>query len=143
MASGEATKVWFKEIDAVLLAEWHAGISSEEIAALANKLTVATQCYREQRGIKPPMIYCRTCGTTERANQPVIRGGSLIFAARRLGLIDEVATVTIHSAWERFAARQRRSRLRHTKDTGCALHNRPLLRVVPPEQRDGSNSSED
>lgn len=139
MASGEATKVWFKEVDAMLLAEWHAGMSSEEIAALANKLSAATQSYREQHGIKPPMIYCRTCGTTERAKAPVIRGGSLIFAARRLGLIDEVATVTIHSAWERFAARQRRGTLSRAKDTGCALHNRPLLRVVSPEQTDGSN----
>lgn len=90
MASGERVKVWFKEIENNLASRCHGAITCEELRALALDLTVKMRRFRDQSGIVSPVYYCPSCKTFERAAPPTIHGGSVIFAARRLGLIDDV-----------------------------------------------------
>ena len=94
MAAGDATRVWFKEVDAILVSRWTGAMSGAELAALAADLTVNMTRFREQQGILPPTIHCPRCQTSARARPPVIHGGSVIFAARRLGLIGDTEVLT-------------------------------------------------
>ena len=112
MAAGDATKVWFKHIEAHLIARWHDAISCDEISALAAELTASMRSFRDQNKILPAVYYCRNCETSHRAEPPIIYGGSILFAARRLGLTDDTRLSELKVQWDRFAAAQRRAKAR-------------------------------
>ena len=96
MAAGDRARVWFKGVDATLvsrscLPSWRGrgGMSGAELAALAAELTESTTRFREEQGILPAIYYCRRCQTSARTRPPVIHVGGMIFAAEKLGLIDD------------------------------------------------------
>jgi len=109
MAAGDATRIWFKSVDTALVSRWRKDLSGAELAALAADLTEITTRYREEQRILPPVYFCRRCGTSARAKSPVIHVGSMIFAAKRLGLIGDAEVSQLQVLWRRYAARQRRS----------------------------------
>ena len=114
MASGERVKVWFKEIENNLASRWHGAITCEELRALALDLTVKMRRFRDQSGIESPIYYCPSCKKYERAGPPTIHGGSVLFAARRLGLIDDSKLSELKRLWDAYAERQRRTKARQT-----------------------------
>jgi len=109
MASGDATRVWFKDVEAVLVLRWRGSLSAAELAMLAVDLTELTTRLREERGILPPIYRCRGCQTSTRAKVPVIHVGGMIFAAKRLGLISDAEASQLQSLWGRHSASQRRA----------------------------------
>jgi len=115
MASGERTKVWSKDVEKLLLSRWHAAITCEELDALALELTEKTRRFREQSRILPPVYYCPTCRAFEPASPPTIHGGSVLFAARRLGLIDDAELLDLKRLWDNYAERLRRAEARKVR----------------------------
>ena len=113
MASGDRVKVWFKEIEASLTSRWHGAIICEELSALALDLTTKMRRFRDQGGIVSPVCYCPSCKTFTRAAPPSIHGGGVLFAARRLGLIDDVKLSELKRLWDAYAERQRRALARY------------------------------
>ena len=107
MAAGDATRVWFKDVDTLLVSRWKDDMSAEDLAALAVDLTEKTNIFRDQQGILPPIIHCPQCQTSARAKPPVIHGGGAIFAAKRLGLIGEAEVTSLQAVWRRHTERQR------------------------------------
>lgn len=61
MAAGDRTKVWFSEVDAILVSRWKGAMSGADLGALAADLTASVTRLREGRGILPPTIHCRGC----------------------------------------------------------------------------------
>ena len=125
MAAGDATRVWFKDVDAVLISRWRDTLSGEGLAALAGELTATVTRLREQQGILPQVIYCPECRTSARAKPPVILGGGVIFAAKRLGLIGDAQVTELQTLWRRYSAPQRRAGVGRAKDRdwACGSHN--------------------
>ena len=124
MAAGDATRVWFREVDAILVSRWTGAMSGAELAALAVDLTANMTRFREQQGILPPTIHCPRCQTSARARPPVIHGGSVIFAARRLGLIGDTEVLTLQATWRRYSAQQRRAGAVRDREGGCGAQGR-------------------
>jgi len=113
MASGDGARVWFKDVEAVLVSRWRDSLSGAELAALAADLTELTTCLREERGILPPIYRCRGCQTNARAKVPVIHVGGMIFAAKRLGLISDTEVSQLQHLWGRHSASERRAAARN------------------------------
>ena len=109
MASGDGTRVWFKDVEVILASRWQGNMSGAELAALAADLTGLTTRLREERGILPPIYRCRRCQTSARAKAPVIHVGGMIFAAKRLGLISDAEVSQLQRLWSRYSASQRRA----------------------------------
>jgi hypothetical protein len=84
-------------------------MTPEDIEILAGELTMAVRSFRDQHAIQSPIYHCRSCGTSHwRGTTPTIYGGSVLFAARRLCLIDDEKLSQLKKLWNRYAARQRR-----------------------------------
>ena len=124
MASGDRVKVWFKEIEANLTSRWHGAITCEELSALALDLTAQMRRFRDQSGIVSPVCCCPSCKTFTRAAPPIIHGGSVLFAARRLGLIDDGKLAELKRLWDAYADRQRRTKARQTTHAVSREQNR-------------------
>ena len=123
MAAGDATRVWFKDVDAALVLRWPDTLSGEGLSALAGELTAIMTRVREQQGILPQVIYCPGCRTSARAKPPVIHGGGVIFAAKRLGLIGDTQVSELQTLWRRHLAQQRRAGAGEARDQACESHN--------------------
>ena len=104
MASGDATKVWFKDVEMLLVARWRGDMSAAELAALAADLTRAASRLREERGMLPPIYRCSRCQTSARAQAPVIHVGSMIFAAKKLGVIGDDEVLGLRRLWARHSS---------------------------------------
>lgn len=124
MASGDRTKVWFPEIEVLLVSRWHEKITCEELVVLAADLTAKTRELRDKSGILPPVYFCPSCRTFERARPPIIHGGSVLFAARRLGLIGDARLSELKRLWDNHAERLRRAKARQTRKVGYREQNR-------------------
>ena len=128
MAAGDATRVWFKDVDTLLISRWKDDMSGADLAALAVALTAKAKRFREQQGILPPMIHCPRCQTSARAKPPVIHGGGTIFAAKRLGLIGEAEVTSLQTGWRRHVEQQRRAGRGRDEEQVCEPQNRSAER---------------
>jgi len=108
MALGDRTKVWYSEVEELLVSRWHEKITCEELALLAADPTAKMREFRGKSGILPPVHYYPSCKTFEPAPPPTIHGGSVLFAARRLGLTGDVRLSELKRLWDNYAERQRR-----------------------------------
>ena len=80
--------------------------------------------FRDESGMPSPIYYCPSCKTYERAGPPTIHGGSVLFAARRLGLIDDVKLSELKELWGAYARRQRRTKAQQTEHAVSREQNR-------------------
>lgn len=108
MAAGDRARVWFRDVETLLISRWQGAMSGAELAALAADLTANMTRCREERRILPPTVYCPRCQKSARAKPPVIHVGGMIFAAKRLGLIGDAELSQLQVLWRRYSARQRR-----------------------------------
>jgi hypothetical protein len=124
MAAGDATKVWFKNVEELLVSRWRGDVSAEELAALAADLTKSATRHREEHGILPPVYYCPRCEKSDRVEPPVIHVGSMLFAAKRLGLIGEAELSRLQQLSRRYSKHRRRV-LARTEDQAYRPQKRP------------------
>jgi len=124
MAAGDATRVWFKDIETLLISQWRGDMTGAELAALAGELTESTTRFRAEHGILPPTYSCRRCETSARTKPPVIHVGGMIFRAKRLGLIGDAEVSQLQVLWRRYAASQRRA-IARAKVRPCEPQKQP------------------
>ena len=124
MASGDRTRVWFKDVEAILVSRWRGDLSGEELAALAADVTESTTRFRAEHGILPPIYSCRRCETSARTKPPVIHVGGMIFRAKRLGLIGDAEVAQLQVLWRRYSASQRRA-IARDKTRPCEPQKQP------------------
>jgi hypothetical protein len=77
------------------------------------------------------VYYCTRCETSARGEPPVIHVGSMLFAAKRLGLIGDAELSRLQQLTRRFSEHQRRvlARAEDQADLPCQNRTRMLRGV--------------
>ncbi len=95
MAAGDPQRVWFSEMIAKLKAEWRPDMSFESLIELRDSLDSMFHRIRETRGIRAPIITCRSCGYTGPAGEPRVSVRAMILSLERFGIAGPNQTKTL------------------------------------------------
>lgn len=95
-----AYKAWYKEMLAALQERWHVQLSWTECEVLCAEMTVLRARIQEERGIKPPQMFCRNCQTYHEMKHQDVSVRALLFALKKLGVVDESELARLDQAWK-------------------------------------------
>src|SRR5947207_15341060 len=86
LPAGDAHRVWFPEMVARLRSAWDEAMPFPELERFCDDLNGMLQRIRHERQILPPIIHCRSCGSTGRAAETRVRVRAVILDATRFGI---------------------------------------------------------
>ena len=72
MPAGDASRTWFPELVDMLQSAWNEAMSMDQLIELTGQLTTRIQTLRNERNIKPEMMWCPKCQTRHRAAPPQV-----------------------------------------------------------------------
>lgn len=114
MPAGDAQRIWFPEMITQLKDEWNQPMPWPEVILFRDHLDAMLQSIRNERHIKPPMIWCKNCQKRHRAAPPKVSVRAMLFALRRFEIEDEPVFKELEKAWERYR-----------KEHGLDLYGKP------------------
>jgi hypothetical protein len=121
MPAGDAQRTWFPEMVQSLRARWHRSMSIIELIELCGQLDVMLQSIRSERGILPPLGYCRHCQGRHRAAPPRVSVRALILALARFEIAALDESRALEKSWKRYRLSQQ-----------LDLYGQPVEPVTPP-----------
>ena len=104
MPSGDAQRVWFPEILAMLRSSWSETMSWDELANLCKHLTEVRKELRAARGIKDAVYQCRKCGGSMRSGSDRLSIRSALFALKKIGMLTETDLARLDRDWTKYRA---------------------------------------
>ena len=107
MASGDAQRVWFREMLDELERTWSASVSWEELTDFCHSMTETRRDIRESRGIEPPLTRCPGCGAVSRSDIPGVSIRSALFALKKLGAVTEAEHKALDKSWRSYKTKNR------------------------------------
>ena len=102
-----AYKAWYKEMLAALKERWHVGLSWTECEALCGELTSLRARTLEERGIKPPQMFCRNCQAYHEMKNRDVSVRALLFALKKVGAVGESEIASLDKAWQQELRRRK------------------------------------
>ena len=103
-----AYKAWYKEMLAALKERWHEGLSWTECEVLCGEMTAMRTRILEDRGIKPPKMFCRNCQDYHEMTNADVSVRALLFALKKAGAVDESKLASLDKAWQMEQKRRKR-----------------------------------
>jgi hypothetical protein len=103
-----AYKAWYKEMLAALKERWHEGLSWPECEALCGEMTAMRAGIREERGIKPPRMFCHNCQAYHEMKNFDVSVRALLFALKKVGAVDESKLASLDKAWQQEERKRKR-----------------------------------
>ena len=100
MPAGDAQRAWFPEMLEDLTSYWSTDWSWKGLAVFCKAMTEKRQQIKVVRGIKPPGIHCKECGS--QMVLPPISIRSALFALRKIGVIDEGDFKKHEKEWAKY-----------------------------------------
>jgi hypothetical protein len=107
MPAGDAQRTWFPEMVAVLRDDWNRSMSMTELIELRNRIESILSSIRSERGILPPVMTCRSCGSTRRTTPPRVSVRALILALARFEIAAVEEVRSLEKSWNRYRRRER------------------------------------
>jgi len=120
MASGEAQKVWFAEMIAMLRQAWHPARSVEALLGLRDRLEQSLETIRRERHIQPAMMWCPRCKERHRAVPPRMSAHATIVALARFAIASEAEVKSLEKRWNLY--RRHHQLDRYGKKTEAVFH---------------------
>jgi hypothetical protein len=124
MPSGDAQRAWFPEMLSELRQFWDNSPDWSEVVAFCENMTSLRSSIWEQRGIRGPMMTCRSCGKKHAMTLPPISPRSLLFALRRIDIITEDELKQLDKEWKRIRKNENLDALGHVKSESDEDTNR-------------------
>lgn len=124
MASGDAQKVWFPEMIAMLRKAADPAMSVEAVLVLCDRLDATLQHIRRTRQILPAMMWCPHCQARHRAAPPSVSVRATILALGRFACARASEVQALEKQWNSY-------RKQHQLDR----HGQPADAVASPRQR--------
>ncbi len=124
MASGDAQKVWFPELIAMVQQAGEAAMSMETLLRLRDRLNTTLQTIRHTRQILPALMWCPHCQARHRAAPPSVSVRATILALGRYTRATAAEIQALEKQWNRYRKQQQLDRDGQPEDT-----------VVVPRQR--------
>ena len=108
MPAGDAQRTWFPEMVAVLRRDWERAMSMPELIELRDRLDAMLQSIRSERGIRPPLMRCPTCGSLDHAAPPRVSVRALILSLARFGIASAEEVRSLERSWNRYRRDEQR-----------------------------------
>ncbi len=101
MPAGDANRTWFPELVDMLQSAWNEAMSMDQLIELTGQLATKLQTLRNERNIKPAMMWCPKCQTRHRAAPPQVSVRATILALRRFGIADDETVKVLEKRWKK------------------------------------------
>ena len=108
MASGDAQKVWFPELIALVRQAGDPAMSMEALLRLRDRLETTLQTIRRTRQLLPAMMWCPHCQARHRAAPPTVSVRATILA---LGRFTHATTAEVQALEKRWHSYRRQHQL--------------------------------
>jgi hypothetical protein len=105
MPSGDAVRAWFPQMHVHLKDKWSPSLSWDECAELCREMTNLRTRIRHEQGIKPPQMFCKGCGGVHGMEPLPIGIRSLLFALRKVNLLDDDGFARLDNEWKKHQRR--------------------------------------
>ena len=123
LPAGDAQRVWFPEMVALLRSVWDETMSLAELVRLCDDLNRMLQQIRHECHILPPVIHCRSCGRTGRAAEPRVSVRAVILAAARFGPASPTIAKRLEKEWARYRVQNGLDLYGHVAETVLKLRD--------------------
>jgi len=116
MASGDAQKVWFPEMIAMLRKAADPAMSVDAVLLLRDRLDATLQHIRRTRQIRPAMMWCPHCQAHHRAALPQVSVRATILALGRFADVAPTDVQAIEKRWNRYRRQHQLDRYGQQED---------------------------
>ena len=127
MASGDAQKVWFPELIAMVRQAGDAAMSMEALLCLRDRLNTTLHTIRHTRQILPAMMWCPHCQARHRAAPPSVSVRATILALGRYTRATASEVQTLEKQWNRYRKQHQLDRDGQPEVAGAVPHQRPRV----------------
>ena len=124
MASGDAQRVWFPELIAIVRQAGNPAMSMDALLRLRDRLDASLQTLRQTRQILPAMMWCPHCQARHRAAPPSVSVRATILAVGRFTQATAAEVQALEKQWNRYRRQHQLNRDGQPEDT-----------VTPPRRR--------
>ena len=102
MPSGDAQRAWFPEMLSELQHFWVDSPGWADVITFCEQMTLLRADIHHERGIRPPMMTCRSCGGKHAMTLPPVSPRSLLFALKKIDVIAEDELKRLDKEWMRY-----------------------------------------
>ena len=134
MASGDAQKVWFPEMIAMLRKAADPAMSVDAVLLLRDRLDATLQRIRSTRQILPAMMWCPHCQARHRAAPPGVSVRATILALGRYTRATASEVQALEKRWNRYRQQQQLDRDGQPADAGAAPRQRTRVTRRAPQE---------
>ncbi len=89
------------------------GLSWAECEALCGEMTAMRAGIREERGIKPPIMFCRNCQAYHEMKNLDVSVRALLSALKKVGAVDESKLASQDKTWQQEQKKRKREMAAH------------------------------
>ena len=135
MAAGDAQKVWFPELIAMVRQAGDPAMSMDALLRLRDWLNTTLQTIRHTRQILPAMMWCPHCQARHRAAPPTVSVRATILALGRFTRATAVEVQALEKRWNSYRRQHRLDRDGQPEDTVASRRQRTrTARPAPQEE---------
>ncbi len=102
MASGDAQRVWFPELIAIVRQAGNPAMSMDALLRLRDRLDASLQTLRQTRQILPAMMWCPHCQARHRAAPPSVSVRATLLAVGRFTQATAAEVQALEKQWNRY-----------------------------------------
>jgi len=125
MASGDAQKVWFPELIAMVRQAGAPAMSMEALLRLRDRLDTILQTLRQTRQILPAMMWCPHCQARHRAAPPSVSVRATILALGRFTRATASEVQALEKQWNSYRRQHQLDRNGQPEDAAAPLASVP------------------
>src|SRR5499427_8204941 len=133
MASGDAHKVWFPELIAIVRQVGEPSMSMDALLRLRNQLDTTLKTLRQTRQILPAMMWCPHCQARHRAAPPSVSVRATILALGRYTCATASEVQALEKQWNRYRKQQQLDRDGQPEAVGAAPRQRTRVTRRAPQ----------
>jgi hypothetical protein len=102
MASGDAQRVWFPDLIAIVRQAGNPAMSMDALLRLRDRLDASLQTLRQTRQLLPAMMWCPHCQARHRAAPPSVSVRATILALGRFTQATAAEVQALEKQWNRY-----------------------------------------
>ena len=127
MAAGDAQKVWFPELIAMVRQAGDPAMSMDALLRLRDWLNTTLQTIRHTRQILPAMMWCPHCQARHRAAPPRVSVRATILALGRYTRATASEVQALEKQWNRYRRQHQLDRNGQPEDAATPPRPRPRV----------------
>ena len=120
MASGDAQRVWFPDLIAIVRQAGNPAMSMDALLRLRDRFDASLQTLRQTRQILPAMMWCPHCQAHHRAAPPRVSVRATLLALGRFAAMATTDVQALETRWNRYRRQHQLDRYGQKEDAVSA-----------------------